>query len=95
MKIVSCFRTATLFVMSGAFCLAACTGGSGDEAIQQRVNEELERDRAGAALHATVDKGIVTITGECKGHNCAEDLADKVKKMPGVKEVQMNVMATE
>ena len=84
---------ALLFAMLIAFTLPACTAKTDDASIQQRVNEELKKDRAGAALNATVDNGVVTITGECKGDNCAQDLAEKVKKMQGLKDVQMNVIA--
>jgi osmotically-inducible protein OsmY len=73
--------------------LPACTAKTDDASIQKRVNDELKKDRAGAALNATVDNGVVTITGECRGDNCAQDLAEKVKKMDGVKDVQMNVIA--
>src|SRR3954466_8214751 len=73
--------------------LPACTARTDDTSIQKRVNDELKKDRAGAALNATVDNGVVTITGECQGNNCAQDLAEKVKKMDGVKDVQMNVIA--
>jgi len=76
-----------------SFSLPACSAKTDDASVQQRVNNELKKDRAGAALNATVDNGVVTITGECRGNNCAQDLADKVKKMDGVKDVQMNVIA--
>ena len=76
-----------------ALSLPACIAKTDDASVQQRVNDELKKDRAGSALNATVDNGVVTITGECQGDNCAQDLAEKVKKMDGVKDVQMNVIA--
>ena len=76
-----------------ALSLPACTAKTDDASVQQRVNDELKKDRAGSALNATVDNGVVTITGECQGDNCAQDLAEKVRKMDGVKDVQMNVIA--
>ena len=84
---------AFLFVLLIAFTVPACTAKTDDASIQQRINDELKKDRAGAALNATVDNGIVTITGECSGDNCAQDLAEKVRKMDGVKDVQLNVIA--
>ena len=82
-----------LLTISLACTLPACTAKTDDASIQQRVNEELKKDRAGAALNATVDNGVVMITGECRGENCAADVAEKVKKMQGVKDVQTNVIA--
>ncbi|WP_170970953.1 BON domain-containing protein [Ilyomonas limi] len=85
--------SAFLLAICIAFTLPACTAKTDDASIQQRVNEELKKDRAGAALNATVDNGVVTITGECSGDNCAQDVADKVRKMQGVKDVQVQVIA--
>jgi len=89
----SYIRIALHFILYSSLIISACTTKTDDASIQQRVNEELKKDRAGAALNATVDNGVVTITGECKGDNCAADLAEKVKKMDGVKDVQLNVIA--
>lgn len=82
-----------LFSLFVALTLPACTAKTDDASIQQRINNELKKDQMGADLNATVDNGIVTITGECHGENCVADLAQKVKKMQGVKDVQMNVIA--
>ena len=84
---------ALLFAIFISFTLPACTVKTDDASIQQRINDELKKDQVGADLNATVDNGVVTITGECHGDNCAADLAEKVKKMQGVKDVQMNVIA--
>jgi len=85
--------SALLLAMCIAFATPACTAKTDDASIQQRVNEELKKDNAGATLNATVDNGVVTITGECSGDNCAQDVADKVRKMQGVKDVQVQVIA--
>jgi len=85
--------SALLLTMCIALTSPACTAKTDDASIQQRVNDELKKDNAGATLNATVDNGVVTITGECSGNNCAQDLAAKVRKMQGVKDVQMQVIA--
>ena len=64
-----------------SFTLPACTAKTDDASVQQRINDELKKDQAGAALNATVDKGVATITGECHGDNCVADLAEKVRKI--------------
>jgi osmotically-inducible protein OsmY len=92
-KPVHSLLSALLLSILISFSLPACTAKTDDASVQQRVNDELKKDRAGSALNATVDNGVVTITGECHGDNCAQDLAEKVKKMDGVKDVQMNVIA--
>jgi len=90
--IYSLLSALLLFILI-AFSFPACTASTDDASIQKKINNELKKDQAGAALNATVDNGVVTITGECSGDNCVQDLADKVKKMDGVKDVQMNVIA--
>lgn len=77
--------------------LPACsnTPGNDDTAIQEKINEEFEKDQAGAALHATVDNGVVTVTGECTGNNCAEEIKQRLQKIQGVKEVETNIIAKE
>ena len=84
----------TLLVLALYSCLQlfACAAKTDDASIQQRVNDELKKDQVGADMHATVDNGVVTITGECHGDNCAHDVSEKVKKMQGVKDVQVNVI---
>ena len=86
-------QTALLLLLYSTVMLCACTAKTDDASVQQRVNDELKKDHAGAALNATVDNGIVTITGECSGDNCAAGLAEKIKKMDGVKDVRANVIA--
>ena len=72
--------------------LVSCKSGTSDEDIQQRVNNELKKDRAGAALNATVDNGVATITGECVGDGCSVKVAERIRKVKGVQNVQTNII---
>ncbi len=47
---------------------------------------------AGAALNATVDNGIATVTGQCRGNGCTASVVEKVKKINGVKDVQTHII---
>ncbi len=74
-----------------SFLLLSCAAKD-DTDIQQKINDELKKDRAGAALNATVDNGIATITGECIDDSCSVRLAERIKKIKGVKEVQTHII---
>ena len=69
-----------LIICISNFLFTSCQTGSTDEDIQQRINTELKKDNAGAALNATVDKGVATITGECDGAGCSAKVAERIKK---------------
>lgn len=74
--------------------LSACQSNATDEDIQQDINDEFAKDHAGAALHATVDKGVATITGECSGDSCSARIVERVKKIKGVKDVDTHIIET-
>ena len=81
-----------LLCLSFSLFFIACGNNRDDEKIQQDINDLFKKDLAGAALNATVDNGIATITGECTGNDCTADVVEKVKKVNGVKDVQTNIL---
>ncbi len=81
-----------VLALSVACCLTACNSATGDEDIQQTINDKFEHDRAGAALHATVDNGVATITGECKGKGCAARIEEEIGEIKGVKSVETHII---
>ncbi len=72
--------------------LFACNNHPTDRDIQQNINTSFKKDLAGAALNATVDSGVATITGQCEGNGCTADVVNRVKKMKGVKDVKTNIV---
>ncbi len=72
--------------------LFSCQSSNSDTDIQQHINDLFKKDMAGAALNATVDSGIATITGQCAGSGCTADVIEKVKKVKGVKDVQTHII---
>ncbi len=83
------FQLVFLFISSLLF---ACHNQLTDAEIQQNINNSFKKDLAGAALNATVDSGIATITGQCEGAGCTAQVVEKVKKMKGVKDVQTHII---
>lgn len=72
--------------------LFACNSQPTDAEIQQNINNSFKKDLAGAALNATVDSGMATITGQCEGTGCTAQVVERVKKIRGVKDVQTHII---
>lgn len=70
----------------------SCNGNATDEDVQQKINDELAKDNAGAALNATVENGVATITGECSGDSCSVKVAQRIKKINGIHDVQTHII---
>lgn len=79
------------FLFAGIFLLA-CQSSNSDADIQQHINDLFTKDMAGAALNATVDSGVATISGQCKGKGCTAEITGKVKKIKGVRDVQTHII---
>ena len=88
MKLSHCFS----FVILTSSFIIACNSHPTDADIQQNINNSFKKDLAGAALNATVDSGVVTVTGQCEGTNCTAIVVERVKKIKGVKNVQTHII---
>ena len=85
MKYASLLLTISCFLLS-------CNNRPTDQELQQTINDSFKKDLAGAALNATVDSGVATITGQCIGMGCTADVTERIKKMRGVKDVQTHII---
>ncbi len=89
--IMKCLRFLFFITVLTTF-FSACNSNPADADIQQNVNDLFKKDLAGAALNATVDNGVATISGECVGGGCTADVVERVKKIKGVTGVQTNII---
>jgi osmotically-inducible protein OsmY len=82
-------------VLPVAILLAASCGGRSDEKIQSDVQEKMQANAGNNSMYknvtATVKDGVVQLSGECEGSNCADSAAMLVKNIDGVKNVTNNV----
>jgi hyperosmotically inducible protein len=69
-------RLLFLFFLSS---FAGCSGRRSDKEIQQSINIQLSGNENYKDVNATVNKGIVKLTGECKGENCVTEIEKIVK----------------
>jgi hyperosmotically inducible protein len=68
----------------------ACKGKPSDAEIQTEVTKALS-DEAGSGLTASVNKGVVTLTGTCKDEACRNSCANEAKGVKGVTDVVNNI----
>jgi hyperosmotically inducible periplasmic protein len=76
------------FLFTSGF--VACKGKPSDAEIQTEVGKKLA-DEAGSGLTASVNKGVVTLTGTCKDEACRSSCAAEAKSVAGVTDVVNNI----
>jgi len=78
---------ASLFISSG---ITSCKKKMKDADIKAAIEKALKADPMAANTMVTVEKGVATISGECKDDMCKAHCAELVKGIKGVKEVINN-----
>jgi hypothetical protein len=77
------------------FGFTACKGKLKDTDIKAAVEAALKADPDAAGTTVSIEKGVATLSGECKDEMCKTKCAEIVKAVKGVKEVVNNcVVAT-
>jgi hypothetical protein len=86
----------------GVFALSisfnSCKGKSkepSDADIKAAIETQLKADPMAATTMVSFEKGVATITGECKDDSCKAHCAEIVKGVKGVKEVVNNCTFAE
>ncbi|HTI90512.1 MAG TPA: BON domain-containing protein [Puia sp.] len=78
------------------FCcmlLFSC-GGNKDEAIREAIEAKKKEMKELAALTTSVEKGVVTISGECPDKSTESICVQSISSIPGVKNVVDNLTVT-
>jgi hyperosmotically inducible periplasmic protein len=68
-----------------------CKSDKSDAEIQNAVNEKITANAEMKDLNASVNAGVVTLTGHCKDDECRKDCQQKVEGIAGVKQVVNNI----
>jgi hypothetical protein len=79
------------FITSVAFCVVAafsCKSGDDDATVQNKLNTELS-NRPG--ITASVNKGVVVLTGNCPDQDCKTNAENAIDDIKGVKKVVNNI----
>lgn len=73
------------------FTAVSCGNKPNDKEIQDNVIKMLKDNINYASVNSTVKNGTVTLTGMCKGDNCASDIENNIKNVNGVRKVENNI----
>lgn len=94
----TCFlRSALMLPLFTCLFFTACKNNPSDEQIQKNVTSKLAPDEGSnnnqgfSKIEAVTSRGVVTLSGECQGQNCADSAANLVRSIDGVKNVVNNV----
>jgi hyperosmotically inducible periplasmic protein len=79
-------------VISSALTISSC--GAKDSDIQTSFAEKARNDARLANISGTVDKGVLTLTGQCPDQACASYAEQTAKETKGVKSVVNNITVT-
>ncbi|MCS6933587.1 MAG: BON domain-containing protein [Chitinophagales bacterium] len=85
------FLLAALASLCGSLMLFSCNSKPKDADIKSAIEKALASHPDLTGLGVTVEKGIATLTGQCKDEACKVRTADLVKAIAGVKEVVNNI----
>ncbi len=77
-------------VASVTISFSSCKSKPKDADIKAAIETALKADPMSAGTMVSVDKGVATISGECKDDMCKTHCAELVKGIKGVKEVVNN-----
>jgi osmotically-inducible protein OsmY len=88
MKKLSTFLLLLSFTL--AVGLTACKKKASDADIKAAIETALKADPMAMNTTVSVEKGVATITGECKDDMCKAHCAELVKGIKGVKDVVNN-----
>ncbi len=87
-------KLSTSILLMGVLALTisftACKKKAKDADIKAAIETALKADPMSANTMVSVDKGVATLTGECKDQACKDHCGEMVKGIKGVKEVVNN-----
>lgn len=83
--------------LTSLISITACNNEPDDKEIKTSVDKQLQEDSKYKNVQATVSNGVVTLSGDCEGENCAGEIAGKIKENNDIDSVQNNIrqMGTE
>jgi hypothetical protein len=88
----NCFSGMLLFVFITLFSMYAC--GPKDSNIQAAVETAIKNNAAVTGISASVQDGVVTLSGECKDEASKSAIEAEAAKVKGVKKVVNNCTIT-
>ncbi len=80
-----------LAIAFSAVMVVSCNNKPNDKDIQDNVTKTLQANKNYADVSSAVKNGTVTLTGMCKGDNCAVNIEKSIKDVKGVQKVENSI----
>lgn len=74
--------------------ITACNNGPKDSEIQSDFNDKAKVNPQLSTVTASVDKGVITLTGQCPDETCKSSAEQAARDVKGVKSVVNNITVT-
>lgn len=82
-----CRRLFALLLAACFALLTSCSAQESDGDILTEISNRMHADHRMEGINASVDQGVVTLTGTCPDEPCRQHAAEVAKDIEGVKEV--------
>lgn len=89
------FQLSAIVLMSGSLLFTACKSGPKDSDIQKDFDAQLTQNPQLRTVTATVNEGVVTLTGPCPDEACRTNAEQAARGIKGVKNVVNNITVSE
>ncbi|MEO6917247.1 MAG: BON domain-containing protein [Chitinophagaceae bacterium] len=60
--------------------LASCSSKPNDEELKKELDKQMQANAMYSGISASVNSGIVTLTGECAGNDCATEIEKQLRQ---------------
>lgn len=80
-----------LLFMLFSFLFQSCKQKANDGEIQSAISSKTQTDPSLAGVNASVNDGVVILTGQCNDAPCKTNAEEAVKSIKGVKKVVNNI----
>lgn len=88
-------QLSAILLMSASISFTSCKSGPKDSDIQKDFNEQLTQNPQLRTVTATVDKGVVTLSGPCPDETCRTSAEAAARNIKGVKNVVNNISVSQ
>src|SRR5687767_9671924 len=87
-------QLSAILLMSTSISVTSCKSGPKDSDIQEEFNKQLTQNPQLRTVTATVNEGVVTLTGPCPDEACRTSAETAARNIKGVKNVVNNISVT-
>ncbi len=89
------FQLSAVLFMAASLSFTACKSGPKDSDIQENFNAKMTENPQLRTVTATVNDGVITLTGPCPDEDCRTSAENAAREIKGVKNVVNNITVSQ